>query len=291
MKTVVGVFDDVSGAKHALSEMTRLGVTDDSVGILTGNRSAASETMRTIDLPELGPVVANKTMLEWLANPSGIVGAMFRLGVSRQQADRYVTSIKAGRTLEAAIVPDGRENEVSAVMQQHRTDRSSPRDASAAYDTLARRPGEVAREVAREVDREKPMRAVSMGEDIVIPILEEELEVETREIDAGGVHVSTHVRTEPVTREVLVHEEHVHVQRRRSNRPVSPREKFDERHVELHATRETPVVSKRARVVEEIRVHKESYQHEERVTDEVRRTRADVSDIAGEPTRRTTPRK
>lgn len=294
MKTVVGLFDDVSGAKHALRDMASLGLSDDSVGILSASRGAASETMRTIDLPEIGPVVANKAMLQWLANPSGIVGALFRLGVSRQDADRYVGSIKAGRTLEAALVPDGRAGEVSAVMQRHRKDRASPRAASAGYDTLARRPDEVAHEVSAEASREAPMRAISLGEDIVIPILEEELEIGKRVVDAGGVHVTTHVRREPVTCEILLHEERVRVQRRAVKRPLDPKEdaeftnemgrlSWDERSVEVHATSEAPVVSKRAHVVEEIRLHKERSQHQEYVTEELRRTRAEVSDVAAEP--------
>ena len=51
-------------------------------------------------------------------------------------------------------------------------------------------------------------------EDLIIPIVEEELEVGKREIEAGGVRVSTRVSSVPVEKSVTLREEHVSVERR-----------------------------------------------------------------------------
>ena len=67
--------------------------------------------------------------------------------------------------------------------------------------------------------------------------------------------------------------------RKRADRTLSPDEvegAFREQTVEVTATREQPVVSKQARVVEEVSVGKSQHEREEVVRDKVRRTRLDV---------------
>lgn len=117
-------------------------------------------------------------------------------------------------------------------------------------------------------------------EDLVIPIVAEELEVNKREIEAGGVRVSTHVSTIPVEKSVTLREERVSVERRAVDRPISERdEAFKERSLEMRASAEEPYATKRAHVVEEIRVHKDRSEHEEKIRDTVRHTDVDIAEI------------
>jgi len=118
-------------------------------------------------------------------------------------------------------------------------------------------------------------------EDLIIPIVEEELEVGKREIEAGGVRVSTRVSSVPVEKSVTLREEHVSVERRAVDRPISDRdEAFKERSLEMRASAEEPYATKRAHVVEEIRVHKDRSEHEEKIRDSVRHTDVDIAEIA-----------
>ena len=67
------------------------------------------------------------------------------------------------------------------------------------------------------------------------------------------------------------------MQRRPVDRPIAGGEDaFRERTVEVRETIEEPVVSKRARVVEEVVVRKQATEHDETVRDTVRETEVNV---------------
>jgi len=117
----------------------------------------------------------------------------------------------------------------------------------------------------------------------VIPVVEEQLQVGKRQVQgAGGVRIHTRVTSKPVQEQVTLREEHVDVQRRPVDRPLTDADKaFRERNIEVTEMREQPVVSKEARVVEEVVVGKTAQQRTETVRDQVRRTDVDVERTHG----------
>jgi uncharacterized protein (TIGR02271 family) len=113
--------------------------------------------------------------------------------------------------------------------------------------------------------------------DEVIPIAEEELHVGKREVGHGRVRIQSRVVERPVSEQVSLREEHVEVERR----PVSGTiggDPFQERTIEVEERSEEAVVSKEARVVEEVVVRKNVEQRTETVSDTVRKTEVDVED-------------
>ena len=120
----------------------------------------------------------------------------------------------------------------------------------------------------------------------VIPVAEEELHVGKRDVSHGRVRVRSYVVERPVEEQVSLREERVSVERRpvegsmRSG-AASGDELFRERTVELDETSEEAVVSKEARVKEELVVKKNVEQRTETVSDTVRRTEVDVEDERG----------
>ncbi|MCB8821451.1 YsnF/AvaK domain-containing protein [Microvirga rosea] len=120
------------------------------------------------------------------------------------------------------------------------------------------------------------------GGDEVIPIAEEELHVGKRDVSHGRVRVRSYVVERPVSEQVSLREEHVEVERR----PVSgsaqsgavASDPFQERMIEVEERSEEAVVSKEARLVEEVVVRKEAEQRTETISDTVRRTEVDVED-------------
>ena len=120
------------------------------------------------------------------------------------------------------------------------------------------------------------------GRDEVIPIAEEELHVGKREVGHGRVRIQSRVVERPVSEQVTLREEHVEVERR----PVSGTtqagtisgDPFQERTIEVEERSEEAVVSKEARVVEEVVVRKDVEQRTETVSDTVRKTEVDVED-------------
>lgn len=122
-------------------------------------------------------------------------------------------------------------------------------------------------------------RAASEGE-ITLPIVEEQLSVGKRTVERGGARVRTHVEEVPVQEQVQLREEHVHVERRPVDRPVgNAPEAFREGVIEVTEQAEVPVVSKEARVVEEVVIGKDVTERQETVRDTVRRTDVEVDEV------------
>lgn len=121
-----------------------------------------------------------------------------------------------------------------------------------------------------------------------IPIVEEQLLVGKRESNRGGARVRSYVREMPVHEQVQLREEHVSVERRPVSGQSMPSEgsmggdTFRERNIEMTETSEVPMVSKEARVAEEVVVKKTSEQRTEQVDDTVRRTEVDIDQGGGQ---------
>lgn len=120
--------------------------------------------------------------------------------------------------------------------------------------------------------------------EMTLPVVEEELRVGKREVESGGVRVTTHMTETPVNEQVTLREEEVHVERRPVDRPVDPSEinQLREGTFELRERSEEAVVSKEARVIEEVVINKETHQRTENIQDTVRRTDVDVEQIPGQ---------
>jgi uncharacterized protein (TIGR02271 family) len=120
----------------------------------------------------------------------------------------------------------------------------------------------------------------------VIPVAEEQLHVGKREVEHGRVRVRSYVVERPVQEQVSLREENVHVERRpvegsaRAS-AVSGDALFQERTIEMDEKREEAVVSKEARVKEELVVRKDVEQRTETISDTVRSTEVDVEDERG----------
>jgi len=129
-------------------------------------------------------------------------------------------------------------------------------------------------------------RDISANEgEIAIPVVEENIRVGTREVESGGVRVTTSVEATPVNEQVTLREEHVTVDRRTVDQPVDAStltEAFREGTFEVRERDEEAVVAKEARIVEEVVVGKTAEQRTETITDTVRLTNVDVEQITGQ---------
>jgi uncharacterized protein (TIGR02271 family) len=116
-----------------------------------------------------------------------------------------------------------------------------------------------------------------------IPVVEEQLQLGKRVVTRGGVRIYSRVVDQPVSEQIKLREEHVRVERRPVDRDLSPEEmtRLRDQTIEVTTTREEPVVSKRARVREEVVVGKETTERTETVKDNVRRTEVRVEKLDG----------
>lgn len=120
------------------------------------------------------------------------------------------------------------------------------------------------------------------GDDEVIPVVEEKLNIGKREVSGGRVRVRSYVTETPVSEQVTLRQEHVDVSRRSVDRPVTDADRvFKDRTIEAEARSEEAVIAKEARVVEEVAINKTADQETRTVSDTVRRTEVEVEDDRG----------
>jgi uncharacterized protein (TIGR02271 family) len=122
--------------------------------------------------------------------------------------------------------------------------------------------------------------------EVRIPVVEEQFQMSTRQVERGGVRLYTRVTERPVEETVRLRDEAVHVERRPADRPASEADlaAAKEGTIEVTETDEEPVVRKQARVVEEVVVSKDVQEHTETVQDRVRRTEVNVEPLGAEHT-------
>ncbi len=245
MKTIYRVFERYDQAERAMNALALAGLPADRVAVLSTKPIAGK--MFAVEVPGIGALAANARMRELLTGSgaaSGMRGALTGLGVSSAEIERCADEVRRGRTLEAIVVDDARASEASAILGRYAGD---------------------------ELDEHA---------EIVVPVIREDLQVGTREIDAGGVRIASHVREVPVEQTVTIREEKVTVERRIIDRPINETdEAFRDRTFDLKAFAEEPLVTKRARVVEEIRIHKDRDEKMAKVNDTLRHTDVKIVEL------------
>lgn len=113
---------------------------------------------------------------------------------------------------------------------------------------------------------------VNADDNLVVPVMEEDLTGARRPVERGAVRIHKDVIEEQQSLDVPVTNEEVNVSRRVVNRAPDPADiAFDEETIRVPLRGEEVVAEKRARVAEEIDVDKAAVTHNTQVTDTVRR--------------------
>src|SRR3954469_10985810 len=252
-----------------------------AVGGILGLAAGAA----ALTIPGIGPFIAAGPIAAALAGAGigaaagGAIGALVHLGVPEEEAHYYAEGVRRGGTL---ITVNASTDEMATcaamVMKNHGA-------------------ADIEERAAQWKEQGWGGKLTSDNEEQVLPVTQEELVVGKRQVRQGGVRVYSQVSETPVQENVQLREEHVQVERRPVDRPVEASDEvFQERSIELTEMAEEPVVSKRSRVTEEIRVGKQATQREQTISDKVRKTDVRVeqtgqgSSIGGQmPERRMNP--
>lgn len=288
--TVVGLFRDQPSAEAAIKRLTAAGFKEDQIGVAVKDRErqdALTESTGTqaaedaakgavgggvvggvlgllagvgaLVIPGVGPIIAGGALASTLAGAGigaaagGLIGALVGMGVSEEEAQHFERGFKQGGILVTVQAGDRAELARQALAE-------GGADLGPSYAATGRTAG--ARNVAEGDER--------------LELREEQLDVDTRKVQAGEVRVRKEVHTEqrnievPVTREEVVIERH----------PVSGREassaNLGEEEVRIPLMEEEVDVQKRAVVREELSVGKRQVQDTEKVSDTVRREEARI---------------
>lgn len=195
------------------------------------------------------------------AETKNLIGKLTNESVPEEEAQQYVAGVSAGKTLVYVKADETQAQRAVAIMERYSGAGSAPAG--------------------------KSERGRSGEGEIALPVIEEQLQVGKREVQSGGVRVHSRVTERPVEETVTLRDETIHVERRPVDREVTQADVSATREgtFELTETDEEAVVSKQARVVEEVVVGKDVTQREETVRDTVRRTDVEVEQINTDTTK------
>jgi uncharacterized protein (TIGR02271 family) len=206
-------------------------------------------------------------------------------GADEADQEYYTQGVSRGGAILSVTAPDDRVDALQATLRRYGADV----EQGAATGTTAGA-GLTGTGTTRETAATGQTRTGNVTEGTSIPIVEEELQVGKRQVNRGGIRVYSHVVETPVQENVNLREERVRVQRNAVDRPASEADfqAFREGEIEVTESAEEAVVSKQARVVEEVTVGKDVTERTEAVTDKVRRTEVEVEEIAPDQAKRKT---
>ena len=265
MKTVVGLFKSISEAQTAKQGLVSHGYNAEDIRVVandqgsTGYSSGASK-----DTHETGVMASIKHFFSSLTEDT-----------SSTDHEYYSDGVSRGGALLSATVPDEKADATLALLETYSTADYDQGTYTATPSTLA---GATSASTA----------ATSGGTSI--PVVEEELQVGKREVSRGGVRVYSRVVETPVEEKIRLREEHVLVERIPVDRLATEADfqAFKDGSIELTESAEEAVVSKQARVVEEVTVGKEVSERTQTVRDSVRHTEVEVEELSPELTKKAT---
>jgi len=301
-QTIIALYDEKSSATQVLEELRNEGYGDDFW--ISGNGSAGSSTSSLFSNLESG-----------FSSPGTRVSSLTRLGVPENEAQIYSEGVRRGGVLLVGQVDDTRTDRALDIIERFNPIDTSERgefyrqsgwtgyDANASdYDetTAAEERTRYGTGLSAAATGLRDVNTTGTAGDVtgtttgatgtttgigadreeVIPIVEESLSVGKREVERGRVRVRSYVVETPVEESVTLRDESVNVERRAVNRDVAdiPADAFQERTIEVTESGQEAVVSKTARVVEEVVVSKEVAEENRTVQDTVRRTEVEVED-------------
>ena len=260
---LIGAFDHYDEAEQVKRELMSSGVSQTDIQLAASNDISMSEdtalrTDTTYDTRREDQSLGDR------------ISEFFHSIFSDEDAtsQRYAEAVRHGSTVVTVTVNDDDQVSVVEEIMEH----------NGAIDIDERSAG-WGLQHTEQLGSAVPLVVVAVSaERTAIPIMEEQLKVGKRENALGRVRIVSRMTERPVEETVSLTEQHAVVERRPVDRPASQEElsTFHEGIIEIQETAEEPVVSKTARVVEEVMVGKETTQHEETVHDTVRRTDVDI---------------
>jgi len=259
---IVTLFDTAAHAEAAKTNLAHAGFSANDMSIVSGQ-----------DLPK---------SMNALREP-GLWHRLFGSDIEQHEATVYAKAVESGGVVltvraEAEDVPTA-----MAILNQHNLvdvkDRAVDTGIISKADaaTIAA-PAAIAATVPT-----KPVTS-DLGKNQVIRLAEEHLEVGKRLVEDGTTRIRRFVVEKPVEEQVTLHEEHAEVVRRAVSDPTYVKDiDWSDSTIEVLETSEQAVVSKSARIAEEVVVGKTGSDRVETVRDTIRKQGVEVEHIPSRP--------
>lgn len=262
MQTIIAAFDDSQAAQRAVARLVEQGFSRDSVHLQSGydDDTTTPTSSRTADTDHHG----------FFSSVGDFFGSLFGDEPHKADAGNYAEAVRRGSTV--VVVDAQTDIEVDKARALMAEAGSVDVDQRASQWKSQGWTGFDA--TAKPLSRDE----LTAERQTVMPVVQEELQVGKRTVEQGGVRVVKRVTETPVSELVKLRQERATIERRPVDRAATEADfaNFKEGTIEVRETSEEAVVSKSARVVEEVVVGKEVSERSETVSDTVRRTDVDV---------------
>lgn len=263
-QTLVAVYDTAAHADAAVSDLRGAAVPSDFISQHTKNASVSGTTATGAPVHKEG----------FWANLFG--------GEPDHDTTLYDRSIETGSTVVTVRVPGDQYDRVSAILERH-----NPIDLDERASQYGSSTTTTTRTMTAPVMGDQDT-AVKPTDDSTLQLSEETLSVGKRAVSGGTTRIRRYVVETPVEEQVTLHSEKVTLDRRpvSDGRPVGNAD-FTDKMIEMTETSEEAVVSKTARVTEEVSLRKQATDRVETVKDTVRREDVEIEEVPGSEALRT----
>lgn len=256
--TLVAVFDEHSEAQQACSKLQSAGIDKRAIQ-LNGSDPATLPVERRSDSDD----------------QPGAISRFFSdlFGIDDEpNAKHYSEAMRHGNTvLTVSVADEDRVGEISDLL-----------DDCGAVNVDER--AEQWQGAAGIPASGQPMARTDSGDNETLKVVEENMQVGTRTLQKGNVRVHRRMIETPVEEQVSLRDESASIARTKVDRPATEADlqsAFKDRDIDIQETTQEPVISKSARVVEEVTVGKKATDRTETVRDTLRRTEVDVENAGG----------
>ena len=241
---VVTAYDSVDKAKNAMKVLQNAGYDVSDMSIIDRTALKSHETDHV-----------------------GLWRRLFGENVWDHEAAVYGNTIDKGGAVLAARVPDDQVARVMSLLDVHQ-----PLDVYAAAAKIGEKVPVEAKALVTP-----PIAKTEAKDPETLRLAEEQLNVGKRLFETGTTRIRRFVTERPVEEQVSLHEEHAEVVRKAISEPSYVADiDWSDKAYEVTETAEQAVVSKSARVVEEVTLRKSGSDRVETVKDTVRRQQVEV---------------
>jgi uncharacterized protein (TIGR02271 family) len=271
-ETIVAVFDTPEHAKAAVDALKAGGFHDDDISIFDRARLGGGAGAVKQGLKE-----------------AGLWHRLFGGDMYQHEGAVFSQTVDEGGTVVSVRVLDTEVAHATGILDVHRPvdvhDRAitagiaPAAHVEAAAKEIAAAPLAVAQKIATSP------KAADVHSD-VLRLAEEQLQVGKQMVETGRTRVRRFTTERDVASDISLHKEHAEVIRRALEQPASLKDvDWSDSEIEVVETAEHALVSKTARVVEEIALKKVGTDHIETIHERLRRQQAEVVqvDAAGKP--------
>jgi uncharacterized protein (TIGR02271 family) len=271
-ETLVAVFDTPEHAKAATDALKAGGFHEDDISIFDRDRLAGGSGRIAQGVKE-----------------AGLWQRLFGGNLYEHEAEVYGQAVERGGTVVSLRVLDTEVAHATGILDLHHPIDVQDRAVTSGIAPSASIEAAAKTIVAAPIAAGQTVAVtpkVAQTHDELLRLAEEQMQVGKRMTETGATRVRRFTTEREVSQEITLHDEHAEVMRRAITDPAYVGDiDWADRSIEVVETAEQALVSKTARVVEEISLKKVGTEHIETVHDKLRRQQAEIErlDASGKP--------